>query len=47
MAEVCDISPLTEVVMALELDVKVDKTKINIEVKDNGMTKVKMYHRIY
>ena len=24
---------------ALELDAKIDKTKINVEVKDSGMTK--------
>ena len=47
MVEVCKNSPPTEVVTALELDAKVDKTKINIEVKDNGTTKVEKYHRIY
>ena len=39
MAEVCKTSPPTEVVTALEVDVKVDKTKINVDVKDNGVTK--------
>ena len=47
MAEVCKNSPPTEVVTALKLDAKVDKTKINIEVKDNNMTKVEKYHCIY
>ena len=47
MAEVCKNSPPTEVVTAQELDAKVDKTKINIEVKDNGKTKVEKYHCIY
>ena len=47
MEEVCTNSPPTEVVTVLEFDAKVDKTKISIGVKDNGMTKVKKYHRIY
>ena len=32
---------------ALKLDEKVDKTKINVKVKDNSMTKVGKCHRIY
>ena len=40
MAEVCKNSCQTEAVTALELDAKVDKAKVNVEVKDNGMTKV-------
>ena len=47
MAEVCKNSRQTEAVTALELDAKVDKAKINVEVKDNGMTKVEQYHCIY
>ena len=39
-AEVCKNSPLTEVVTALELYAKVDKTKVNVKVKDNITTKV-------
>ena len=33
MAEVCKNSPPTKIVTTLELDAKVDKMKINIEVK--------------
>ena len=33
MAEVCKDSPPTKIVTTLELDAKVDKMKINIEVK--------------
>ena len=47
IAGVCKISPPTEIVTAIELYAKVDKTKINIEVKDNGMTKAKKYHHIH
>ena len=47
MAEMCKNSPPTEVLTALELDAKVDITKINIEVKDNSMAKVEKYHCIY
>ena len=47
MAEVCKRRSPTEVVTTLELNAKVDEMKINIEVKDNGMTKVEKYHRIY
>ena len=47
MAEVCKNSPPTEVVTALELDANVDKTKINVEFKDNGTTKVEKYYHIY
>lgn len=46
MAEVCKNSPPLEVVTTLELDSKVDKKKINIEVKDNRMTKLEKYHRL-
>ena len=46
MAEVCKNSPPLEVVTMLELDSKVDKKKINIEVKDNRMTKLEKYHRL-
>ena len=47
MAEVCKNSPPTEVVTALQVDAKLDKMKINIEVKDNGMAKVEKYRCIY
>ena len=35
MTQVCKNGPVTEVVTALELDAKVEKTKINVEIKDN------------
>ena len=38
-------SPPTEVVTVQELDAKVNKRKINIEVKDICTTKVEKYHR--
>ena len=38
-------SPPTEVVTVLELDAKVNKRKINIEVKDSCTTKVEKCHR--
>ena len=48
MAEVCNRRSPTEVVTTLELNAKVDEMKKKkIEVKDNGMTKVEKYYRIY
>ena len=44
-AELCMNSPPTEVVTVQELDAKVNKRKINIEVKDICTTKVEKYHR--
>ena len=44
IAEVCKNSPPTGVVTALKLDAKVNKTKTNTEVKDNGMTKVENHN---
>ena len=46
MVDVCKNSPPTDVVTALELDAKVNKTKINVEVKGKGMTKVENYYCI-
>ena len=40
MTELCKNSSPTEVMTALELDAKIDKMKINVEVKGNGMTRV-------